>query len=82
MVRWGPQLSAAVRNAVHHRPYDHGRQVTAYTLAHTARVIERRYVHGKTHTSRGLEADKDMTDRDGELVFDLENLVLFECVDR
>jgi hypothetical protein len=31
-----PQLSAAVRNAVHHRPYDHGRQVTAYTLAHTA----------------------------------------------
>jgi hypothetical protein len=51
-------------------------------LAHTAKVIERRYVYGKAHTWRGLEADKDMTDRDGEPVFDSENLMLFGHVDR
>jgi hypothetical protein len=46
-------------------------------------VIERRYVYGKAHTRRGQEADnKDMTDRDGELVFDSENLVLFGHVDQ
>jgi hypothetical protein len=51
-------------------------------LAHIANVIERRYVYGKAHTWRGLEADKDMIDRDGELVFDSENLMLFGHVDR
>jgi hypothetical protein len=45
-------------------------------------VIERRYVYGKAHTWRSLEADKDMIDRDGELVFDSENLMLFGHVDR
>jgi hypothetical protein len=48
----------------------------------TQPVIERRYVYGKAHNWRGLEADKDMTDRNGELVFDSENLVLFGHVDR
>ena len=48
----------------------------------TQPVIERRYVYGKAHTWRGLEADKDMTDRNGELVFDSENLMLFGHVDR
>jgi hypothetical protein len=51
-------------------------------LAHTAKVIERRYVYGKAHTWKGLEAEKDMTDRDSELVFDSENLMLFGHVDR
>ena len=48
----------------------------------TQPVIERRYVYGKAHTWRGLEADKDMTNRNGELVFDSENLMLFGHVDR
>jgi hypothetical protein len=45
-------------------------------------VIGRRYVYGKAHTWRGLEADKDMTDRNGELVFDSKNLMLFGHMDR
>jgi hypothetical protein len=45
-------------------------------------VIERRYVYGKAYTWMGLEADKDMTDRDSELVFDSEKPMLFGHVDR
>ena len=36
------------RRSPQHRPYGQGHQVTAHKLAHTARVIERRYVYGKT----------------------------------